>query len=70
VRAIIGGIEQHRLPRESASWRTAAATFGGDGGDSISGDVGRCAVGDSGVTLRGWHRRAGKVRGGVDGGGV
>jgi hypothetical protein len=25
---------------------------------------------DSGMTLRGWHRRAGKVHGGVDGGGV
>jgi hypothetical protein len=31
VRAIIGGIEQHRVPRESASWGTAAAAaFGGE----------------------------------------
>jgi hypothetical protein len=45
VRAIIGGIEQHWVPRESASWGTVAASFGDDGDDSMSGVVGRwCGV--------------------------
>jgi hypothetical protein len=30
VRAIIGGIEQHRVSRESMSWGIVAATFGSE----------------------------------------
>jgi hypothetical protein len=47
VRTIIGSIEQHGVPKESASWGGGARWCG-------------VQWKDSGVTLRGWHRRAEK----------